>query len=322
MKVAAARAVLMAAVLLVPWSAARAETAADEADALLEEATRLFADAEDLDAARERFEASYRARPSWEALNGIAMIFAQVGRLVDAIDAYERLLDEFDEALTPEQKATVQRRIARLKDRVVVLRIEASQPGVTVRLDGEKLGEGPLDAQIYVLPGRHVISAELRGHRSVRRVIEGAAGKVHEFSLALSPEATRPPSTEPSPPKPADAPARTSGSWVGPTLMGVGAVAAAGGVFSFISAADDYEQFDENVKRESTGVPTPVEPDTSIRDRAATKRIAGFALVGVGAALVATGAVITLRSTGERGSRTQSLAIAPGLSSVRIVGQF
>lgn len=309
------------------------ESPQTRAAALLEEASRLFADAEDFEAARTRFRQAYELDPSWQALNGIALVYTEEGRPVDAIETYESLVRRFGANLTSGQRATVERRLAQLRKQVVTIRVHAEQPGVEVRIGGRQVGRAPFEGRFYVLPGRHTLTASLKDHVSIRREIEGAAGKVYEFSLALTPtqpepspstsnsKANRPARTMPPAGQPDDA---SKPTWLGPTVIAAGAGVALAGGITLISAARDYDRFDRSVRRSANALPNPVAADTSARDRGDAKRISGLTLVGVGAALVATGVTIVLvqpsRHTTKRPHR--KLVVAPTGPGLALAGTF
>src|SRR5689334_5909884 len=88
-----------------PAADAPAPAPQDPADALLDEGTRLFTEQADYDGALQRFQESYRQRPSWKALNGSALVYQQQGKYVDAIATYERLLAEFGATLSAAQSS-------------------------------------------------------------------------------------------------------------------------------------------------------------------------------------------------------------------------
>src|SRR5262249_31835327 len=147
---------------------ARADDAADvqeqKAQALLDEGTRQFTEDADYEGARASFEESYRTKPSWKALNGVALTYQEEGRFLDALETYERLLGEFGASLSDAQRATVSKRTAELEKRIGVLAIDAPQQGVRVIVDGREQGVGPLTKEVRLLPGAHLVVATLEHH--------------------------------------------------------------------------------------------------------------------------------------------------------------
>jgi tetratricopeptide (TPR) repeat protein len=96
------------AVLLFLARAASAEPP-DEAERLLEEGVRLFTEEAEYGRARDLMLRSYDLRKSWKALNGIALTYQEQGHHVEALRWYERLLAEFGDQLTSEQRGRAPR---------------------------------------------------------------------------------------------------------------------------------------------------------------------------------------------------------------------
>jgi hypothetical protein len=265
----------------------------DEADRLLDEGTRLFAEEADYDGAMQAFQRSYQLRPSWKALNGIALVYQQQGRYVEAIETYERLLGEFGSTLSEGQTSTVKKRIAELEKRVVVLEVDVRQPGARVTVDGREVGVGPWKGRVRLLPGEHVVVATLEGHRTLDKHVVVEPGGQTALTIELEPEQVKVVVKE----KPVRFERRLP-AWVPWATMGAGVGLAVVGGGLHALAASDFDAFDESVADEAAmnpmcGIATcPADGDPDLKDRAELEQTAAISLYVVGGAALATGAVL------------------------------
>lgn len=194
---------------------------------------------------------------------------------------------------------------------VATIAIDVDTPGAAVFVDGEPVGQAPLNTNVFVEPGPHILRAEI-GARRAEKTITAGKGEVAAVSLALTP----PPPSPPSPPPPsspsaqlplapratADArPARAAPPdrpdpggappWVfisgGLLVAGAGGLGIALWVMSD-SAAVTRDELVGQVRTQSKGSKcAPVEPDLRCeqiaRSNAATLRnVANVSLAGAG----------------------------------------
>jgi hypothetical protein len=279
----------LALALAIAAPAGAAEPSADErADQLLEEGTRLFTEDADYEGARRRFEESYAVRPSWKALNGVALTWQGQGRFIEALQTYERLEAEFGAGLSDGQRATVTRRIGELAARIGVIEIEARQPEALVLLDGKRVGQGPYRGSARVLPGSHLVLGTLAGHQPFTQLVEVGAGETARVQVELQSEKVRLVVEEREARW-----ARRFPRWLPWTVGGAGhALAAAGGLFS-LAAASNYDDFDAMVAEAAGDPPAAIPVDEGLRERAdVQKTIATSLYVAAGAAVV--GGVVLL----------------------------
>jgi hypothetical protein len=257
-----------------------------EAQRLLDEGTRLFTEDASYEAAREAFQHSYEIAPSWRALNGIALTYQEQGRFLDAIVTYEKLIAELADTLTPEQRATVDKRRAALDSKVGVVEVAAEQAGAAITLDGNSVGIAPLARPVRVMPGRHVVVATLEGYRPLTRTFDIAAGQRVPARLVLEPERvvvrTAPVQLE-----------RRMPRWVPyATLAGSGAVLIAGGVLN-LAARASFDEFDAGVAADS--MPKSVFGDRATYDRGVLEnRLAVGAFVAGGLGAIAGALLVAL----------------------------
>lgn len=264
-----------------------------EAERLLEEGTRLFAEEADSEGARAMYERSFALVPGWRPLSGLALVYQSQGRLVDALETYERLRADFSKDLTAENIRTIQRRIDDLLTRVGHLELAASQAGARVLVDGREVGAGPLSTTVRLDPGGHVVTATLDEHLPFTRRLDVAGGEHVRLEVELAPapvrvvvERTTTRVVRPLP------------RWVPWTTLAAGALLLGGGIAFDIAAQADYDAFRRSVDDSSTvnpdGTVQPGPGDPALLDAADTERAVAATLYITGAAAVVTGVVMLI----------------------------
>ena len=258
-----------------------------QAERLLDEGRKLFADDADYVAALDRFRRSYELVPSWQALNGIALVHQQQGLYVDALETYERMLSEWGPSLTTEQKERAQRRIAWLRARVSSIEVVATQKGARVEVDGDDLGLAPLRRTIRVLPGRHTVLATLDAHEPCTRPLILAAGANVTVEITLRRTMILVEKAHLERPLPAWTP------WI---PIGAGVIAAAAGGVLVWSGQRDYNTVDDTLRADFGPGPFPVDFTASraLYDRAQAKNTAGISLAAAGTAAIVGGILFSL----------------------------
>ncbi len=285
------RRVLLGVVLLWATQAAAApevpgpgstQSAESEAEALLLEGTRLFTEEADYQAARDHFERAYARAPSWKALNGLALVDQEQGRLVEALQGYQRLLEEFATTLTETQRATLQKRIAKLEQRIGRLELVAQQRGAQLFVDGDEVGRAPLRVTRLVMPGSHLVLATLQGHQSFTRRVEISAGQRLEVAVELARERevvvyrTRPARLK-----------RRMPRWVPWVTAGAGVAMLGTGALLTRAAQQDFDGFDALVADASVAGQPAALVDQALRERGERRQLgAGVLYVAGGTAVV------------------------------------
>jgi hypothetical protein len=143
--------------------AAPAAPAQDKAKAktLLGEGTSLY-EKGDYTGALERFHAAYAAYASAKIWFNIGQANRDLGRPVDALEAFQKFLDGVPDA-APEDKADAQASVAELQKRLGQLTIVCESAGAEISVDGKPVGVAPLAKPIWVVPGLHQVLASKQG---------------------------------------------------------------------------------------------------------------------------------------------------------------
>lgn len=172
-------AVLLVLALLGAAPAARADDRIRAAEhfALAESAERRG----DYRAAIDEYRRAYELSPHPSVLYNIGLAHEKLGSLRAAAEHYLRYLDESDDA---EDRDQVLARIAALRERPSVVRIDTEPTGATVHVDGVARGPAPLELE---LPGgEHEVSARMEGRAAARRTLALSYGEPAELSLDLT----------------------------------------------------------------------------------------------------------------------------------------
>jgi hypothetical protein len=314
------RSLLVALLLLAAATAAPAHADDGDPDALLDEGRRLFTDEDDFDGARELFNRSYQARPSWQALNGIALTWQKQARWVRALETYERLRAEFGPELAAKQLETVDRRIVDLTRRVAVLTLDVPAAGAAISVDGEPVGQGPFHGNVRLDPGGHLVAASLADHRPYTERISLAAGQTTTLTVSLVPIDVK---VVVVPPKPV-ATRRRFATWIPWAALTSGAGLLVVGALSDLAAERDFDRFDDMVAAAGGDMPAPTTVDDASLRSGERKRTAATVLYVAGGLAVTGGAVLLLLNR-PRPVESQPLAdvvVGPGSAQVQVSVRF
>jgi hypothetical protein len=190
-KLGSIRAGAALAVALSLAGAARAQTAEDKATArsLADEGQRAF-DARDYPRALDLFRRARALVPAPTLTLAVARTEAAVGQLVEAQEAYRRVVvDGPGEHPPPAFKRAVDdavTELAALEPRVPYVVIEVhGPPGARVTLDGVDLPRASLGVRRAVNPGSHVARAMADGFSTSVRPFEVAEGAADRIALTM-----------------------------------------------------------------------------------------------------------------------------------------
>ncbi len=188
--------------------------AKDRAQALLKEGSALYKKA-DFAAALQKFEAAYVLYPSPKLQFNIAQADRELGRIVEAVEAFEIFLAQAPDA-APEIGAEARQSLAELKPKLAQVRVEA-MGGAQVTVDQRSLGVTPIARIIWVTPGRHRIAVKHPSYLPASLEVTVSAGEIRTVTpklLRVGEVAAAPPPMAPIAPAPAPPPAAPAGSAV------------------------------------------------------------------------------------------------------------
>jgi hypothetical protein len=155
-----------------------------KAQALLTEGTSLY-ERGNYAQALEKFEAAYATYPSQKLWFNIGKANRDLGRPVEALDAFEKFLTGAPEASF---STKTEARVAAedLKQKLGQLRIECDPPGAEVTVDGKSHGLAPLPGLVWVVPGRHQVTATHARGQPALKTVEVKAMQISPVGLRIA----------------------------------------------------------------------------------------------------------------------------------------
>jgi hypothetical protein len=290
--------------------------------------------------AADEFEAAYKLSPAFEVLYNIGQVNVALGRPIEAVDAFQKYLDQGAGKLPPKRTQEVKSEMDRQLGRIGTVTVRTIPEHSEVRIDGRMVGKTPLSQPLRLTAGRHTFEAVLFGYTTPLREID-LEGRSHlEVDLKLEPaprpagaqllspaaptSSGAPPSLSPRPVASLAAPIAevstapgldaeaTPRSWrqtYGYAVGGVGLVAAAAGGILVIAGASRAN----GARTRLAHATTDTEWETARPDYEAGKSSnhVGWTVAGVGAAALAGG--VFLVATAPRRRTGTDVGMTPWL---------
>jgi len=171
----------------------QAEAAAPKTEAELNKAQaaqrfdrglQLFNEGDNAGALAE-FKQTYALMPNPIVLFNIGLVYAAMGRPVDAVDALTPVIDSA--TLSPEQRERAQKTLTDQQQRIARISVTTVPAGARIDVDGVEVARTPLTAPLRVAEGSHVIGAVAEGYAHARKeiIVAGNAEASVNFELVL-----------------------------------------------------------------------------------------------------------------------------------------
>jgi hypothetical protein len=154
-----------------------------EAGERFDRGLRLF-NAGDSAGALAEFRRAYELVPNVLVLYNIGLVYAQMGRAVEATDALDKVVATPGN-LSAERRAIAERTRAEQAARVVSIALDATVEGATVEVDGVEAGKTPLAGPLRVTSGTHVIGVIAPGYSPQRKEVTIAGGEKTSLHFEL-----------------------------------------------------------------------------------------------------------------------------------------
>ncbi len=168
---------------------APSESARTEAGERFDRGLRLF-NAGDNAGALVEFRRAYELVANVVVLYNIGLVYAQMGRAVEAADALDRVLAT-PAGLSPERLALARKTRDDQASRIAEIAVEANVEGARVEVDGIDSAKTPLSAPLRVPGGTHVIGLIAPGFSPQRKEVAVASGQKAALAFDLVPMAGR-----------------------------------------------------------------------------------------------------------------------------------
>lgn len=168
-----------------------------------------------------------KGKRNWKILFNRGQCLVMLGREPEAIDSFQRYLEEGGDQVDASRRAQVEADIKRLRDRLGTIILEGTMPGGSeVTLDGRKMGKTPLPGAMIAASGFHdlVIRPPGNGQPYVASV-KVIAGQQIAHRVVMTAAGPTPPTgpyvdtAPPPPPPPPVLPPRPPGGLTSPSIM-------------------------------------------------------------------------------------------------------
>ncbi len=288
-----------------PWAVGVTEVQKARAEKLLEAGNALFLD-------KSYAEALARYTEAVAAWNHPAIRFNMVRCLIQLerpVEASDNLKQALAYGAAPLEATVYSEALSYeklLASQIAEVSLSCRQAGVTVTLDGKPLAICPASEVRRVAPGTHQVVGSKPGYltRVVEVVVIG--GKTQQVGLELDPvsKAARIEHRWPA--------------WVPWVVFGAGAAVVGAGALVDREAQAKFDTFDRSVQQNCLTPCTEEElaPFVSYRDDGERQHAIALGVVGVGAATVATGAVLLYLNRGRTVYPSSKERITPALGPV------
>lgn len=135
--------------------------------------------------AEAAYQSAWNLRKSFDLAGNLGDVEMQLGQFRDAAEHLSYAYDEFPTGGKPEVREALAKRIEEARQQVGVLNIKTNVVGARLYIDGNLIGQAPLERGLFVDIGQRVIEARMDGHNDVLRTIDVAKGSTQDVELQL-----------------------------------------------------------------------------------------------------------------------------------------
>lgn len=128
-------------------------------------------DERSFEAALIEFQAAYDASPAWQVLYNVGSCHQYLGHPVEAVDAWERYLEEGGAEVPAERRAEVEAALAEQRSRIGTVLVRTNVEGAQITVDGVVVATAPLAEPLRLAIGTYQVGVQAAGWQGqVRRV--------------------------------------------------------------------------------------------------------------------------------------------------------
>lgn len=131
------------------------------------------------------FTRAHAIYPSPKILFNMAQTYKELGRLVEALNAYERFLRTAKPKTSKGLLKVARSKVQALKGEVATLLVQVSVPGALIRIDGAEVGLTPMDIPHRVMPGRRLVVVSKKGYLAATESVTLKKGQRLVYSITL-----------------------------------------------------------------------------------------------------------------------------------------
>ncbi|HEY4158844.1 MAG TPA: PEGA domain-containing protein [Polyangiaceae bacterium] len=159
-----------------------AETSKAEARKRFDRGLTLFNEGDNAGALAE-FKQTYAIMPNPVVLYNIGLVYAAMGRPVEAVDALNQVVTS--SSLSPEQQERAKQTLSDQQARIGRVSVTTTPEGAHVEIDNVEVATTPLSGPLRVSEGTHVVGVVAEGYATARRevVVAGNADATLHFDM-------------------------------------------------------------------------------------------------------------------------------------------
>jgi len=132
-----------------------------------------------------RFREAYAIYPSPKILFNVAQTLVELGRKVEAMEAYQRFLRRAPRDTARRLLHLARQRVQKLKAELGTLYVDVNEPGASVLIDGREVGLSPMDVPVRLVPGAHLVVVQKKGYLTATAKVTVAAGQRRTHRVVL-----------------------------------------------------------------------------------------------------------------------------------------
>lgn len=139
------------------------------------------------------FREALSLKRAYDIAGNLGLAEAALGKTRDAAEHLSFALARFPANGKPAHRELLKEKLAEVRAKLGAITIDVSVKGAEVLVDGASVGTAPLDAEVFVSPGKHTVMAKLAGHINATSDVNAVAGQAHAMKLVMVVEAPPPP---------------------------------------------------------------------------------------------------------------------------------
>lgn len=171
------------------WAAPPSAADVASAKKLFEQGLKLYNEGSYREALSDFLHANELA-PRASIQRNVAQCHRDLREFAEAYDAYQTLLAKYGTTMSAGDRRAVQRAIDELASLTATVRVNVTDPGATVAVDGNTVGTTPLAAPVRVNLGAHAITVTKNGYETLTKDVKVNGGDTVSVDGPLQAEVT------------------------------------------------------------------------------------------------------------------------------------
>ncbi|MFO0618102.1 MAG: hypothetical protein U0414_36255 [Polyangiaceae bacterium] len=149
---------------------------------------RALADAGKLDEALAALTEAWTLKKAYDIAGNLALVESMNGRPDLALEHIEFAIKTFPTIGKPEHRQLLEKQVAKLRPQVVQVIFTGVPADARIRVNDRPVGEAPLDANVYAMPGEIAISVEHAGDEPFSSKTSGVANGEARVAVEMHPK--------------------------------------------------------------------------------------------------------------------------------------